>query len=80
MEQQQPFRSSSPPPYSTSTSSTMENEVYIDGKLPVDDQVGYQGRYSIKDNERGRNKKNNVCTQLFRLIRSKIWPVEEHHR
>ena len=71
-QEQQPYRSSSPPPYSTSTSSAMENEVYIDGKLPVDDQVGYQGRYSIKENERGKNKKSNVCSQLFRLIRSNL--------
>lgn len=70
--EQQHYRSSSTPLHSTSTSSAMENEVYIDGKLPVDEPMDFQGRYSLRENEGSTDdKKKNVCSQLFRLIRSK---------
>lgn len=81
IEQQEHYRSSTPLP-STSASSAMENEVYIDGKLPVDGQMGYQGRYSLREQEGAmtKEKNKNVCSQLFRFIRSKLKGRERRRR
>jgi hypothetical protein len=60
---------SSPPAYSVTTPSRMENEIYIDGILHVDGKPVEQGKYCLKE----REHKKNACGQLLRLIRSNFF-------
>ncbi len=65
--EQSQYRSSSQSAYSATTPSGMENEIYIDGALHVDEDG--QGRYCLKE----REDKKNACGQLLRLIRSNFF-------